>query len=53
MTNYTVINVKGIFEQYLKIFVESKSSCSFLSSIIVCFCVQAVFLVHDKQVVII
>ena len=22
MTNYTVINVKGIFEQYLKIFVE-------------------------------
>ena len=51
-THVKIVNCQKIFEQYLKIFVEYKGFCSFLSSIIVCFCVQAVFLVHEKQVII-
>ena len=48
MTNYTVINVKGIFEQYLKIFVEYlkifveiKKFCSFCRDISV-LCVEPI-----------
>ena len=41
MTNYMVINVKGIFEQYLKIFVEIKKFCSFCRDISV-LCVEPI-----------